>query len=45
MIKSLLPNNKSNCYKFIMTPTRWKNLWPPLQKWNYDSYLQENQGL
>ena len=45
MIESLLSNNTSNRYKFIMTPTRGKNLWPPSQKWNYGSYLQENQGL
>ena len=45
MIESLLSSNTSNRYKFIMTPTRGKNLWPPSQKCNYDSYLQENQGL
>ena len=28
-----------------MTSTHGKNLWPLLQKWNNDSYLQENQGL
>ena len=28
-----------------MTPVRGENLWPPLQKWNDDSYLQENQEL
>ena len=45
MIESLLSSNTSNRFKFIVTPTRCKNLWPPSQKWNYDSYLQENQGL
>ena len=45
MTESLLSNNTSNRSKFTMTPTRGKNLWPPLQKWNYNSYLQENQGL
>ena len=32
-------------FKSIVTPTCEKNLWRPSQKWNYDSYLQENQGL
>ena len=32
-------------FKFIMTPTRGKNLWPPSLKRDYDSYLQENPGL
>ena len=45
MIESLLSSNTSNRFKFIVTPTRWKNLGLPSQKWNYDSYLQENQGL
>ena len=45
MIESLLLNNTSNRYKFIKTPTRGKNLRPSSQKWNYDSYLQKNQGL
>ena len=45
MIESLLSSNTSNRFKFIVTPNRCKNLWPPSQKWNYDSYLQENQGL
>ena len=45
MIESLLSSNTSNRFKFIVTPTRGKNLGPPSQKWNYDSYLQENQGL
>ena len=39
MIESLLSSNTSNRYKFIMTPTRSKNLWPPSQKCNYDSYF------
>ena len=45
MIESLLSSNTSNRFKFIVTPNRCKNLWPPSQKWNYDSYLQENQVL
>ena len=45
VIKSLLSSNISNRFKFTVTPTRGKNLWPPSQEWNYDSYLQENQGL
>ena len=45
MIESLLSSNISNRFKFIVTPTRGKYLWLPPQKWNYDSYLQENQGL
>ena len=45
MIEILFPNNTSNRCKFIMTPTRKKKMWPPLQKKDYDSYLQENQGL
>ena len=45
MIESLLSSNTSNRFKFIMTPTRGKNLWSPSQKWNYQSQLQENQGL
>ena len=45
MIESFLSNNTSNRNKFIMTSTRGKNLWSPSQKQNYDSYLQENQGL
>ena len=44
MIESLLSSNISNRFKFIVTPTRGKNLWSPSQKWNYDSYVQENQG-
>ena len=43
MIERLLSNNTLNRRKSIMTPTREKNLWPLSQKWNYDSYLQENQ--
>ena len=34
MIESLLSKNASHCFKFIMTPTRRKNLWSPSQKWN-----------
>ena len=45
MIESLLSSNTSNHFKFLLTPTRGKNLQPPSQKWNYDSYLQENQEL
>ena len=45
LTESLLSSNTSNRFKFIVTPTRGKNLGPPSQKWNYDSYLQENQGL
>ena len=45
MIESLLSSNTSNRFKFNVTPTCEKNLWSPSQKWNYDSYLQENQGL
>ena len=45
MTGSLLSGNTSNRFKFIVTPTRARNLWPPSQKWNYDSYLKENQGL
>ena len=42
MIECLLPNNTSNCFKFIMTLTRGKNLWSLSQKWNDDSsYFQE----
>ena len=40
MIESLLSNNTSNRFKFIVTLTPGKNLWPPSQKWNNDSYLQ-----
>ena len=29
MIESLLSSNTSNRFKFIVTPTRGKNLWPP----------------
>ena len=43
--ESLLSSDTLNRFKFIVTPTREKNLGPPSQKWNYDSYLQENQGL
>ena len=43
IIESLLSKNTSICFKFIMTPTRGKNMWSLLQKWNDDSYLQENQ--
>ena len=32
IIESLLPNNISNRYTLIVTPTREKNLWPPSQK-------------
>ena len=45
MVESLLSNSTSNCFKFIITPIPGKYLWPPSQKWNDDSYLQENQGL
>ena len=34
MIESLLSSNTSNYFKFIVTPTRRKNLWSPSQKWN-----------
>ena len=43
--KKFVVNNTSNRHKFIKSPTRRKNLWPPSQKWNYDLYLQKNQGL
>ena len=42
MIESLLSNNTSNCLSPLI---REKNLWPPTQKWNGDSYLQEIQEL
>ena len=45
MIESSLSSNISNRFKFIVTPIQGKNLWPPSQKWNYDSYFQEKQGL
>ena len=45
MTESLLASNTSNRFKFIVTPTRGEHLWPLSQKLNYDSYLQENQGL
>ena len=45
MIESLLSSNTSNHFKFIVTPAREKNVGAASQKWNYDSYLQENQGL
>ena len=45
MIEILLPSNTSNCFKFFMTQNRGKNLWPTFQKWNEDSYLQENQRM
>ena len=45
MIESLLSKNASHYFKFIMTPTRRKNLWPLSQKWNDDSYRHENHGL
>ena len=45
MIESLLSNNTSNRFKFIMTPTLGKNLLSPSQKRNNDPYFQENQGL
>ena len=45
MIESLLSDNTSNRYKFIMTPIRGKNLWSPLLKLNDDSYFHEIQGL
>ena len=35
----------TSLFKFIMTLTRGKNLWPPLQNWNNVSYFQENQGM
>ena len=38
MTESLLSNNTSNRFKFIMTPTREKNLWPQSQKWNDDFF-------
>ena len=43
MIESLFLNNTSNRYKFVMTPTRGKNLWPPLQKWNDDSTFRKTK--
>ena len=45
MIESLLSNNTSNRFEFIVTSPSGKNLWPPTQWGNHDSYLQENQGL
>ena len=41
MIESLLSKNASHCFKFIMTPTRRKNLWPLSQKWNDDSIVMK----
>ena len=43
MIESLFLNSTSNRYKFVMTPTRGKNLWPPLQKWNDDSTFRNTK--
>ena len=37
MIESLLSNKTSNQYKFIMTPTPEKYLWPLSKKWSDDS--------
>ena len=31
MIECLLSISTSNCFKFTMTPTSWKSLWPPSQ--------------
>ena len=43
MTESLLSNSRSDRFMFIMTPTRGENLWPPSQKQNDDSYLQEHK--
>ena len=45
MIESLFSSNTSSLFNFIMTPTRGKNLRPPSQNWNNDSFIQENQGM
>ena len=45
LIEILFSGNISNRFKFNMNPTHGKTLWHPSQKWNDDSYLQENQGL
>ena len=45
MIESVLSNNTSTRFKFIMTSARTKNRWPPTQRWSNDLYLQENHGL
>ena len=37
MTETLLSNNISNYFKFIMTPTRGKHLWSLSQKWNNNS--------
>ena len=43
MIETLLSKNALNRFKFTMTPARAKNLQPPSQKQNHDSYFQKNQ--
>ena len=45
MLKSLLSNNISNRFKFIMIPTRGTNMWRPSYKWTDDSYLRKNYGM
>ena len=45
MMESFLSSNTSNRFKFIVTTTRGKNMLSLSQKWNYNSYLQENQVL
>ena len=39
--ESLLSNNISDRFKFIKTPIRRKNLWPPWLKWNNDYLLKQ----
>ena len=41
--RSLLSSNTSNHFKLITSLTRGENLWPPSEKWNDDSYLQETK--
>ena len=43
MIESLLSSNTPNHFKLITSLTRGENLWPPSEKWNDDSYLQETK--
>ena len=45
MLKSLLSNNISNRFKFIMIPTRGTNMWRPSYKWTDDSYRRKNYGM
>ena len=43
MIESLLSNNTSNRFNFIMIPTRGKNLWPPSREWSDDSTFRKTK--